>query len=303
MPVALYCLVVAICSTAAAQQPGDRPKEGKPKDRFLRLVRDKDDAPLAVETAIVHCAPVEGRRGPTVDLVAAVHVAEKSYYDRLNKEFGAYDAVLYELVAPEGTRVPKGGGKGSGSFVSMVQKAMKDMLQLEYQLEVIDYTRKNMVHADMSPEQVTKAMRERGESVWTILLRMMGYALARQSQPGRSSDADLLLALFDKNRALALKRVLAEQIEDMEGSLMAIEGPEGSTIISGRNKAALAVLRQQIAAGKQKIAIFYGAGHMPDLQQRLRDEFGLAPVSTRWLVAWDMKPKPKTTPAKPKAAQ
>jgi len=299
MPAALYCLVVAVCSTAAAQQPGDRPKEGKPKDRFLRLVRDKDEAPLAVETAIVHCAPAEGKQGPTVDLVAAVHVAERTYYDRLNKEFGTYDAVLYELVAPQGTRVPKGGGKGSGSFVSMVQKAMKDMLQLEYQLEVIDYTRKNMVHADMSPEQMAKAMRDRGESVWTILLRMMGYALARQSQPGRSSDADLLLALFDKNRALALKRVLAEQIDDMEGSLMAIEGPDGSTIISGRNKAALAVLRKEIAAGKQKIAIFYGAGHMPDLQQRLRDEFGLAPVSTQWLVAWDMKPKPKGPPAKP----
>jgi len=299
MPVAWCCLVAAICGSVAAQEPANTPKDGKPKDRFLRLVRDKDEVPLAVETAIVHCAPAQGKQGPTVDLVAAVHVAERTYYDQLNQQFGAYDAVLYELVAPQGTRIPKGGGKGSGSFVSLVQKAMKDILQLEYQLEVIDYTRKNMVHADMSPEQMAKAMRDRGESVWTILLRMMGYALARQSQPGRSSDTDLLLALFDKNRALALKRVLAEQIEDIEGSLMAIEGPEGSTIISGRNKAALAVLRQQIAAGKRKIAIFYGAGHMPDLQQRLRDEFGLVPVSTRWLVAWDMKPKPKTTPAKP----
>ena len=123
-------------------------------------------------------------------------------------------------------------------------------------------------------------MRERGESIWGIVLRMMGYAMAQQANdPEKSSDADLLLALFDKNRALALKRVMAEQFDDIEGSLLAIEGPEGSTIVSGRNKAALEVLRKQIAGGKKKIAIFYGAAHMPDFQQRLRADFGLAPTT------------------------
>ena len=53
-----------------------------------------------------------------------------------------------------------------------------------------------------------------------------------------------------------------------------MEGPKGSTLISGRNKVALDVLRKEIAAGKKKIAIFYGAGHMPDFQKRLRDDFG-----------------------------
>ena len=86
-----------------------------------------------------------------------------------------------------------------------------------------------------------------------------------------------------------VKRVLAEQIEDVEGSLLAIEGPEGSTLVSGRNKAALEVLRKQIAGGKKKIAIFYGAAHMSDFQRRLREEFHLAPSSTRWLAAWKME--------------
>jgi hypothetical protein len=86
-----------------------------------------------------------------------------------------------------------------------------------------------------------------------------------------------------------MKRVLAEQFEDLEGSLTAISGPEGSTLISERNKVALAVLRKQIGAGKRKLAIFYGAGHMFDFEERLHDDFGLAPVSTRWLTAWDLK--------------
>jgi hypothetical protein len=82
---------------------------------------------------------------------------------------------------------------------------------------------------------------------------------------------------------------MAEQFQDMEGSVLAIGGPEGSTLIQERNKVALQVLRKQLAAGKKRIAIFYGAGHMSDFEQRLRDEFDLAPINTRWLVAWDMK--------------
>ena len=62
---------------------------------------------------------------------------------------------------------------------------------------------------------------------------------------------------------------MAETFEDLQGSLLAIEGPEGSTIVSQRNKVALDVLRKALAAGKTKIAIFYGAGHMPDMEQRL----------------------------------
>jgi hypothetical protein len=69
---------------------------------------------------------------------------------------------------------------------------------------------------------------------------------------------------------------------------MAIDGPKGSALLSERNKLVLGVLGQQLAAGKRKIAIFYGAGHMADLQRRLRQQYHLVPQSTRWLVAWKM---------------
>ena len=67
---------------------------------------------------------------------------------------------------------------------------------------------------------------------------------------------------------------MAEQFEGMDGELSALEGPEGSTLISGRNEVALDGLRKQIAAGKRKIAIFYGGGHMADMQKRLEADFG-----------------------------
>jgi len=137
-------------------------------------------------------------------------------------------------------------------------------------------------------------MRQRGESVMTMVTRMMGYALARQNQTANvSSNGQLLAALFDSNRALALKRVFAEQFENSEGSMTALEGPNGSTLISGRNQVVLDILRKEIAAGKKKIAIFYGAGHMPDFHMRLLDKFKLEPVNTRWLTAWNLEPEAK----------
>lgn len=272
-------------------------KEGKEasggKMQFLRLVRDAKQNPLAMEAAIVTYAPRDcSQSHPTVDLVSAVHIGEKAYYDELNRRFNQYDVVLYELVAPEGTRIAPGGKDVGRHPVSMVQSFMTDVLELEFQLRAIDYTKPNLVHADLSPEQFAEAMRKRGESFWTLFMRMWGYAMSRQAEAAEG-DAALLFALFSKNRALALKRAFAEQFEKFGGSLTALEGPNGSALIADRNKKALEVLRKQIDAGKKKIAIFYGAGHMEDFDKHLREDFGLAPVETRWLVAWNLKPPGK----------
>ena len=291
----LYCLISgwSISLHAGEKAEGDKGKEDS--SRFIRLSRDEKEQPIALEAAIVRYVPQDPRKkAPVVDLVTAVHIGEKSYYERLNKEFEGYDAVLYEVIAPEGVRIPKGGGSGSGSLISMIQKAMKDVLELDFQLQVIDYTRANMIHADMSPAQFAESMNKRGESMLGMLVRMMIAAMNQQdSQAAAASNGQLLMALFDKDRAMALKRVMAEQFQSMDGMLSAMDGPEGSTLISERNKVALEVLRKEIGKGRKKLAIFYGGGHMPDFDKRLREQFGLVPSTTRWLVAWDLRGESK----------
>jgi len=285
-----------------AAQPGKAQSQevdsSKPS-QFLRIRRDEKNQPVALETAIVRYAPMDcSQTSPAVDLVAAVHIAEKSYYQQLNREFQKYDVLLYELVAPEGTRVPKGGVRPSGHPVSFLQSTMSDVMNLTHQLQEIDYTPKHFVHADMSPEQLSKSMKDRGEALWKMMFRVMGYSLAKQTgAEGPAPEMQILLALFDKNRAVALKRAMAAQFEDMEGMTRAMDGPEGSSLIAGRNQAALEVLRRQLADGKKKLAIFYGAAHMPDMEKRLKEDFGLVPVQTRWLTAWDLRGGPES--AKP----
>jgi hypothetical protein len=282
----LLCLAVAAPGLAEEQKGAEGPSQ------FIRLTRTGDGSPVALEVAVVRFVPLDcGKNSPTVDLVSAVHVAEKSYYHRLNALLRKYDAVLYELVAPEGTTVPPAGKSRGTHPVSALQQGMTKMLELEFQLRGIDYNRPNFVHADMSAEQFAESMRRRGESMFQIFFRMMGYAIAQQASNPGDGDLRLLMALFSKDRALAMKRVLAEQLEDMEGSLTVIDGPDGSTLVSERNKVALGVLGKQIAKGKKSLAIFYGAAHMPDLSKRLRAEYGLAPIQTQWLVAWSLSGK------------
>ena len=160
--------------------------------------------------------------------------------------------VLYELVAPAGTRIPKGGRKDKGgNVISSVQIGMKNVLELDYQLDQIDYTRKNFVHADLSPDEFLQSMRDHNEGFADIIARLIALGVAKDASGQGGNDMQLLFALFDKNRALALKRIVAEQFDDSDGAMAILDGPKGSTLIGQRNKRALEVLKKQIAAGKE----------------------------------------------------
>ena len=77
---------------------------------------------------------------------------------------------------------------------------------------------------------------------------------------------------------------------------MRSSGPEGSTLITERNKVALKKLGEQIAGGKKKIAIFYGAGHMGDIEKHLLADFHLHRSQEQWLTAWKIDKVPATPP-------
>lgn len=283
---------------------------GSEAPQFVRLLERKGE-PQSLQTAIVSYRPAakkppnegssgeksEGSAGQNsenlpenlqIDLVGVIHIGEQAYYEQLNRILRSYDVVLYELVAPEGTRAEP--GVRPAHPISAIQMSLKNFLGLSFQLDVIDYHRPNFVHADMSPEEFSQSMAERGESLWAMFLRAFGYEFARNQMGNRrASDADFLVALFSKDRQLQMKRIFASQLaEDVSGQIRALEGPQGSTLISGRNEKVIQVLRRQIEAGHRKIAIFYGAGHMEHFHQRLK-ELGLSPAKTRWLDAWDLR--------------
>src|SRR5882672_8294910 len=72
------------------------------QSKFLRFVPDKNGGGTLQASSVRY----ENADGVTVDLVAAVHIAEKSFFSTLNDSFADYDAVLFELVAPQPMLVP-----------------------------------------------------------------------------------------------------------------------------------------------------------------------------------------------------
>jgi len=255
---------------------------------FIRIQRNENRDPVALQTAIAKYVPAGGEKGAEIDLVAVVHIGEQAYYERLNKEFEKYDALLYELVAPEGNKPPKGGEMKSDNPLAMLQQGMTFFLGLEHQLEVVDYRKSNFIHADLSPEGMKKAMKERGDDKMTIILGVIADLLRK-----RNLDADKPepqapdISLTDLLNPKKFKRIMAQQFEDAGGDV-SLGGTINRLLVEDRNKACIKVLQQQLTAGKKKIAIFYGAAHMPDFDKRLKEDFGMKRTESEWITAWNL---------------
>ena len=65
-------------------------------------------------------------------------------------------------------------------------------------------------------------------------------------------------------------------------------GSLNQLLVVDRNTEALRVLKDQVSKGHGKIGVFYGAAHLPDLEQRLINDFHLEKTETRWVKAWDL---------------
>lgn len=292
---AAICRRVVVAEAPTARQDAVEKNGAEIGHDWVRLERGAQDEVLGMQTAVVRYAakPVAGAsESPVeVDLIAAVHVGDAAYYRQLNERFKQYDALLYELVAPEGTVVTPGRGTSNTHPVGLLQNGIKLLLGLDHQLEYIDYTKPNFVHADMSPDEFMQAMQERKESFLQMYFRLLGEAMAQQNQmaaKGDSLDIELFSALFAKDRPRRLKIVMAKQMAEMESFMVSLGGEQGSVIISERNKKALEVLKQQLTMGKKHLGIFYGAGHLNDMGERLQKQFGLEPVAITWLTAWNL---------------
>lgn len=268
-------------NTTKVAEPKEKPPE------FVRVLRT-DKKLQALQTAVVTYRKVGETDGVEVTLIGAVHIAEPTYYSRLNQIFHSFDALLYELVADPDAGLPDPDERGV-SPISTIQVGMKDALELTFQLDEIDYDAKNFVHADMTPEEFFTTMEKRKEGVLQMLFRSMGAGLATQSS-GKSSDLDLLTALVAKDRGRAMRRAFAEQMGNMDSQMAGITGEDGkSTLITERNSKAFQVMEREIKEGKKKLGIFYGAGHLKDMHQRLIEDYGMEAIKTEWLDAWDLK--------------
>ena len=262
-------------------------------DELPDYIRFRQDATSTrLESAIRTVTLPSGQR---VDLIGAVHIADDAYYQELNRRFGAYDSVLFELVGdPKGLTAPS--AVTSSSAVSIIQQTAGQYLKLRFQLDAVDYTRKNMVHADATAEEFDRMQKERGESMLTLFGRAMQAQMAADMTGGANASTangldtfGLIRILMSRDSAAEFKKALAKMLAQTESLAATMEGENGSAILSGRNEVVGRRIKEVLANKKQRrIAVFYGCAHMRGIETSLAKDMKAKAAGEEWLAAWTM---------------
>ena len=299
-------LFVASCLLAALRAEPEATAVATEAPQFIRV--EEKDAATELQTAVVKFT--KGDAG--VELVGAIHIADQKYYETLNKRFEGYEAVLYEgigsgrpaapAIEQEEEEVPEDKPLEERiadleEYVDQVEaeqpKANLDGLHgaydgaarwlgLSYQMKEIDYRKANFVHADLSLEEFAALQAERKENIIGFMLKA---GLQAQKKPVKEPNSFRLLTSIIKGNKNGLKRELVHTLGAGDDQVAGLTGE--NVIIGDRNAKCLEVLDTEVAAGKKKLCIFYGAAHFPDMEKRLL-EGGWTNAGTEWITAWDI---------------
>ncbi|MCB1233588.1 MAG: TraB/GumN family protein [Verrucomicrobiae bacterium] len=277
---------------AASAQQLSAPPDVPPVGDFVRHIKTAEKEQL--QTAIVRYL----KNGVLVDLVAVVHVADPNYFDTLNEQLKPYDAVLYELVggAFQG-REEREVADPAVEQIHAAQGLVQSLLGMEYQTDGIDYSAPNFIHADVDWDQYSRLMTSRNQSIATIFQRALAQAqegkIAGLPVDDESSTAFLnnLMAALTQGDTGSLKRSIAPFLAESESFIKQLEGDDGTVLVTERNKVVMRKLTAEINRGHRNLAVFFGAGHMPDLEQRLIEE-GFQRERGVWVPAWEIVDTP-----------
>ena len=312
----------ALAQTAATNKPPSAVVRF-PVEPFMRVTNGASGA-VELQVAVRKLVPTNGV-GPVIWLSGASHIGETNYYAKLQKHLDEQALVLFEginagrnaaatnSVAPEKNAVaptppakkvavaPEPATKPGES--TSLQKDLAESLGLVFQLEAINYARTNFRNSDLSVHELRELMdkddgpaapdspkeKRKNEAFETLIKAMEGNSLF-----GTLLKAGFKLVGGNPKLQAMTKLALIEALGGIRGDLSRMKSlPEDmqrlmEVLIQTRNDAVLKDLRAELKrpAPPASISIFYGAGHMDDLERRVRREFGYRVESDLWLPAF-----------------
>jgi hypothetical protein len=270
-----------------AQEGGKQPAVKK----YVRLKQDAGGKPVAFQTAISRFA---AKGDVKVDLIGVVHIGERQYYEKLNDLFKEYDVVLYEMAGGPKKGKPSPLDDLNFDPLNLFYKYLANTMKIEQQMRVIDYSAPNFVHADLDWKDVPEILNKRGDNLLSLFLTIVADLIrehnleqARLAKGGKKPEKLDPFAFSGPTASYKLRLGMAKELVE-SGDGLGLGKTVDLFIIDYRNEACLKVLQKQLAAGKKKIAIFYGAAHMPDFEQRLLRDFQMREQSVDWVTAWEI---------------
>jgi len=273
----------------SASTPAAYSRIGKPDTNTLQL-----------EISRRRFQPSQGA-GPDVWLVAVSHIGESNYYGALQSFLDEQPLVLYEGVGDPQRNQP---GPDEEATSEGLQATLATSLGMAFQLDAIRYDRDHFKNSDMTFEDLesllVREMRERageGSAPNPAFLALMG-AMDGSSWLGAVMHVGAkLLGSSPKLKAMT-RLMFIEILGGLSGDMSEIQGlpPDMQellqVLIRERNKVVLRDLTRALRrrSPPRSIAIFYGAGHMADLEKRLRADLDYKPVEDVWLPAIVVQP-------------
>jgi hypothetical protein len=261
----------------AKVSPDDEAPQG---DTVIRYV-DREEEGSSLEVALVHLVKPGA---PRIDLVGAVHIADASYYHAVQALLDRADVVLFEMVKPKDARADAPEDEKAPNPIREFQKNMGRWFGLAFQLDAIDYGRANFVHADLTAEEVFAAMGDGEENPAELLQNAAGMGGAALSSRLEGDEDDEGVA----ERRLNMKRMFARIMGTLGSKASMLFGPKLGDIVISRRNAVVVTRLKELPPGTHDVAVFYGAAHIPDLEERIVSELGYRRAGSRWLAAWDI---------------
>jgi hypothetical protein len=245
--------------------------DGAPKPGEAVRYDDRGEKGGALQVAVVTLVPPG--EGPRVDLVGAVHIADRAFFHQVQALLERDDLVLYEMVKPRDADPEAEPAEGDNPLRD-IQRRLGKWLDLTFQLDQISYDRPHFVHADLSPEDLFGGKPGEGaEPPLPAQVRLMlplvkmALSVAERSMGGDSDQA--------RKARTQLKGTMARMMGKMGSKVDSLLGQQMNEMLIERRN-----------------AVFYGAGHLPDLEKRLVADLGYRRAGAHWIDAWRVDPAP-----------
>ncbi|MAO22701.1 MAG: hypothetical protein CMJ35_13215 [Phycisphaerae bacterium] len=169
-----------------------------------------------------------------------------------------------------------------------IQTQLANALRVSFQLDEMDTTNPGWINADMDINQLQHALSEYGDDSLAILDMLEGESFS-------AKIAGFVLGFVARSPQLSsmMKLVMMDMLALVETTnIMEQQEAMQAVIVDGRNDVVIEYLKDTIAKHPNyaDIAIFYGAGHMPGLEEALV-EMGYEPAGDTWAQAMTVNPK------------
>lgn len=290
-------VLASLCLTgwSAAAQPASV-DDVRP---YLRSLKNTNGV-IALEVALRRLAPVRGR-GADLWLVAVTHVGTSNYYTALQDFLDGQPVVLFEAIR-------SGDGPPVRHEGYSLQADLARALGLTFQLDAINYERPHFRNSDLSLEQLARvfggttnepaqpAPGSPPQTTGAVEFGALVQAMSGEGLLGGLARLGVSLLAASPRLQAATKVALIEVLGQLPNDLTQIAGlPPGlqqlmRVLVEERNEAVVRDTRAALARRPvpASVAVFYGAGHMADLEYRLCRALGYQPVEDRWLKAFDV---------------